>query len=140
MSISAPCHPERSEGPFLETAQRSLATLGMTKVRTLTHLPNALPLLFPFLKALPHGNHRRPERSEGSHVGNGFGVAGDRSFAALRMTRCGSGAAMTADLKSCLFKALPRGNRCRPERSEGPHVGNGVGVAGDRSFATLRMT
>src|SRR5471032_3000865 len=57
MSISAPCHPERSEGPFLRVAQRSLAALGMTDVRT--HSPKTSPYLFPYLKTLPRGNCRR---------------------------------------------------------------------------------
>src|SRR5258708_31300220 len=30
MSIRAPCHPERSEGPLSSAAQGSLASLGMT--------------------------------------------------------------------------------------------------------------
>src|SRR5476651_196067 len=72
MSISAPCHPERSEGSLTDIEQGSLAALGMTmcvhgNARACTD--SGLPYLFPYLKALPRGNH--PSSRDGGDVAIG---------------------------------------------------------------------
>src|SRR5471030_3154502 len=48
MAIPHPCHPERSEGSLLSTAQGFFAALGMTECGR----RNLVSLLFPYLKAL----------------------------------------------------------------------------------------
>src|SRR3954471_16488262 len=78
MSITAPCHPERSEGSLILVHQGSLAALGMTTCMHGTaraRTRSRLSYLFPYLKALPRGNRPSPSPSPPHMNGEGKGLS-----------------------------------------------------------------
>src|SRR5476651_1994097 len=69
MMLSAPCHPERSAGPFLRVAQRSLAALGMTAGAERASCADGRQLQGMHLRALAHEIHEAHEESPPMQAG-----------------------------------------------------------------------